>query len=308
MQETAHPTILDRSEAIDTYESHLSVQGEMLRDLANYGSNLCVRAFFSSQKKLDDIVICGVFLKQVVAMLDATEVLLANGCGLAAFLPARSAFEASVYMDWVMRSDSPKKAALYIVGDYREQKKWALRSSKGTAEEESFSKTTARFGLDIHKKRPELDEEAKKLIGSIDHILGDPELNEANELFNKASSKKRFDPEWYTLTGATSLRNICEKIDRLTEYEFFYSKGSQVTHTGTYRDHVRFQRGTVQLLPVRHLDSSRFLINFSVSIALNAYRKIIERYRHGELPAFQEKYLLDWREPFQKTPDISYKF
>lgn len=280
----------------------------MLRDLVNYGSNLCVRAFFSSQKAMDDIVICSVFLKQIVAMLDATEVLLSNGCGLAAFLPARAAFEASVYMDYVMQGDSSKKAAHYIVGDYREQKKWALRSSKGTPEEESFSKTTARFGLDINKKRPDLDGEAKQLISSIENILKNPELKEANALFDKAFIKKRFDPEWYTLTGATSIRNICEKVDRLTEYEFFYAKGSQVTHTGTYRDHVRFQSGAVQLLPIRHLDSSKFLINFATSIALNAYRKILERYRHGEIPAFQEKYLNDWRDPFQNIPEISYKF
>jgi hypothetical protein len=110
MQEVAHSAILNRGEATNVVEEHFSSQTALLRDLANYGSNLIIRAFDSSPKKMAEVVICGVLLKQVVAMVDAVEVLLSAGCGHAAYLPARAAFEASVYSDWMLFSDGERKA------------------------------------------------------------------------------------------------------------------------------------------------------------------------------------------------------
>lgn len=115
MPESPHPAILNREEAQGHAREHFSPQLALLRDLANYGSNLVIRAFNSSPKKMEDAVICGVLLKQIVAMLDAVEVLLSAGVAQAAFLPARAAFEASLYLDWILLGDSERKAQCYIV-------------------------------------------------------------------------------------------------------------------------------------------------------------------------------------------------
>src|SRR5882762_559537 len=87
--------ILNREEASKHAQENFADQIALLRDLADYGSNLLFRAFNSSAKDLPSIVACGVLLKQVVAMLDAVYTLVAAGMVHAAFLPARAAFEAS---------------------------------------------------------------------------------------------------------------------------------------------------------------------------------------------------------------------
>ena len=99
MQEIPHAEILNRDASQSHAMEHFSPQLALLRDLANYGSNLLVRAYASSKKDIEDVVLCGVFLKQIVAMLDSVEVQMAVGIAQPAYLPARAAFEAALYID-----------------------------------------------------------------------------------------------------------------------------------------------------------------------------------------------------------------
>ena len=308
MQETPHPAILNREEVKAVALQHFAKQTELLRDLANYGSNLIVRAFDSSPKKMAEVVVCGVLLKQVVAMVDAAEVLLSAGCGHASFLPARTAFEASIYIDWIFAGDSERRATRYVVANYRDERLWASRVIPGTAEEIAFTKIAQFLGVDIHAERPTLAGEASTHLTEVDRILAQPNLAAIDQEFTAARGKRKRDPEWYELDGLQSIRQVAEKVDRLPEYEFFYSKGSQVTHTGTYKDHVRFVDSQVRFKPIRHLADVNMLLNFIVSICVGTYKKTLEMYRPGETTAFAKKYLEDWRDPFMNVVPVTYNF
>lgn len=308
MQETPHPAILNREEVKAVALQHFAKQTELLRDLANYGSNLIVRAFDSSPKKMAEVVVCGVLLKQVVAMVDAAEVLLSAGCGHASFLPARTAFEASIYIDWIFAGDSERRATRYVVANYRDERLWASRVIPGTAEEIAFTKIAQVLGVDIHAERPTLAGEASTHLTEVDRILAQPNLAAIDQEFTAARGKRKRDPEWYELDGLQSIRQVAEKVDRLPEYEFFYSKGSQVTHTGTYKDHVRFVDSQVRFKPIRHLADVNMLLNFIVSICVGTYKKTLEMYRPGETTAFAKKYLEDWRDPFMNVVPVTYNF
>jgi hypothetical protein len=308
MREVPHSAILNREESQVVAEQHFSGQIELLRDIANYGSNLIVRAFNSSPKNTADVVVCGVLLKQIVAMADAVEVLLGSGCGHAAFLPARTAFEASIYLDWILASDSERRATCYIVGNYRDDRLWAARVIAGTTEEAAFSQTVKTLGFDLHANRPSLASDAKAHLAEVNRILALPELQAIDQEFTTAKKKGKRDPEWYKLDGLTSIRQMACAVGRLPEYEFFYSKGSQVTHTGSYKDYIRFADGEVRFKPIRHLADVNMLLNFFVSLCLGAYMRVLKVYRPGELTAFGKKYTEDWREPFQNAVSVKYDF
>ena len=300
--------ILNREEAHALVTVHYEKQTALLRDLADYGSNLVVRAFESSTKKMAEVVVCGVLLKQVVAMIDATEVLLSAGCGLAAFLPARAAFEASIYADWILKEDSERRATRYVVGNYRDERLWATRAIPGTIEEQAMTRVTELLGYNLHAKRPEVAPEAAKRLAEINRILEQQDLKNIDQEYDKARGKRPRDPEWYQLDGLASIRQVAERVGRLPEYEFFYSRGSQVTHTGSYKDHVRFVSQQIRFVPIRHLADVNMLLNFTCSIAIGAYQKIVERYRPGEIPAFSKKYIEDWRDPYQNIQGLKYDF
>lgn len=308
MYEHPHSAILNREEPRTVVEEHFTKQVELLRDIANYGSNLVVRAFNSSPKKMADVIVCGVLLKQIVAMADAVEVLLASGCGHASFLPARTAFEASIYLDWLLAGDSERRATRYIVGNYRDERLWAARAIPGTTEEAAFTQIAKTLGLDIHAKRPTLASDANLHLAEVNRILAQPELQAIDQEFTQARKNRKRDPEWYELDGLASIRKVAEAVGRLPEYDFFYSKGSQVTHTGSYKDHIRFTDGQVRFKPIRHLADVNMLLNFIVSLSLGTYMKVLKQYRPDELTAFSKKYIEDWQDPFQNVVSVKYDF
>ena len=287
---------------------HFAKQTTLLRDLASYGSNLIIRAYDSSPKKMADIVVCGVLLKQIVAMVDACEVLVSAGCGQAAFLPARTAFEASIYLDYILASDGERRATRYVVGNYRRERLWAERVTPGTSAAAAYRQLPESLGVDVKALYARLGSDAAKHLAEVNRILSQAELQPIDAEFDKARGKKPRDPEWYTLDGLTSIRQVANQVGRLPEYEVFYSRGSQVTHTGSYKDHVLFNKGQVRLKPIRHLEDIKDLVMAIVSCCFASYKNVLNEYRPGELAAFGKKYLEDWRDAFLSVPQVKYNF
>lgn len=309
MPENPLTAILNREEAEKHAQEHFGDQVALLRDLSDYGSNLVIRAFNSSAKDLPPIIACGVLLKQVVAMLDAVHTLVAAGMVHAAFLPARAAFEASMYLDWLLFSDTERKATAYIVSNYRDERVWVARVTKGTSEEAIFDAMSKSIGLDIHARRPTLAADAQKHLAEVNRILPQRAFAAMDKEFDQAKGKKqKYDPEWYQLCGAKSIRQVAQQVGRLLEYEFFYSKGSQITHTASFKDHIRFTKGQVHFKPIRHLQGIDQLLNFVVAIAVRSFQNTLRYYRPGELAAFSKKYLDDWRKPFMTVKKVKYNF
>ena len=127
MKEKEFKQIIDREKHKKDARQIFSKQIDLLVDLVNYGSNLIIRAYDSSKKKLEDAIVIGVLLKQVVAMIDATEILLCHGSPQSADIQLRSALEASLYIDWMLKSELQKKAKYYYISNLRNMKLWALK-------------------------------------------------------------------------------------------------------------------------------------------------------------------------------------
>ena len=304
----SHLAILNREEAEQVARDHFTPQLALLRDLADYGSNLVVRAFNSSPKAMADIVVCGVLLKQIVAMVDATEVLFAAGAGHAAFLPARAAFEASIYLDWILAANSERRATCYVVGNFRDERLWVAKVTPGTAEHAGYDQIMKSIGFDMQAQGPVLPTDAAAHLAEVNRILAQPALQAIDQEFSKLRGKRKRDVEWYQLDGMASIRQVSEAVGRLAQYEVFYSKGSQITHTGSYKHQIRFKSKEVRLLPVRHLASTYDLLACIVTAAFAAYRGVLGRYRPDELSAFSRKYTKDWRAPFQNAKTLKYDF
>lgn len=308
MNESPNLAILNREEASGHAAEHFAPQVALLHDLANYGSNLVLRAYGSSGKDTADVLVCGVHLKQIVSMLDSVEVLFSAGIVHAAFLPARAAFEASIYLDWILFSDSNRKANCYLVANYRDERLWALRVTHGTPEKAAFDAATSGMGLDLHASRTTLAAEAATHLAEVARILSQVGLQAIDQEFDMKRKKRKRDLEWYELAGATSIRKVAEAVSRLPEYDYFYSKGSQVAHTASYKDHVRFAKGHVRLKAVRHVDGADTLVKFVVGVAIHAFQVVLKRYRPGELSAFSKKYLADWQAPYMNVKSVEYDF
>lgn len=307
MPESPHLGILDRPEAEKLIKEHFSTQVTLLQEIANYGSNLVIRAFNSSNKSLGDALACGVLLRQVVAMVDAVEMLVASGAVHAAHLPARAAFEASLYLEWMLVSDLDRKAKYYYVSNMRQERLWASRGIHGSSDNQSFSAAMAQLGTDIMSLRPSLANDSKTLLAEVDKILAQPEFSSIDQDFERKKKKSGKEPKWHAPLGPGTVRQIAKELQRLPEYELFYSKGSQVTHTGSYKDYVRFSKEHLTFKPVRRLDGISALLKFTFSLAFRCYEMVLKNYRPGEMKSFATRYVREWREPFLSIKDVTYK-
>jgi hypothetical protein len=300
--------ILDREKHEADVRQHFAKHIDLLVALANYGSNLIPRAYDSSAKKLEDIIVVAVLLKQVVSMIDAVEVLISKGVVGPATLQARAAFEASLYIDWILKGESRKKAKYYYASNLRNQRLWALRFKTGTQEKEVFSQSFE--DIENHVKIPDLDrveEEANEHLERVDTFLSKPEWAEINKEFEHRKNKKTgAEAYWYRLLGVSSIRQLAKDVGRLAEYDLFYARGSEIMHVASYKDHFRFSRGKLSLEPIRQLKDIHIVLRFITVVAISSFVSILRHYRHGEIQSFARKYVEDWRAAFLDIPSVSY--
>jgi len=308
MKEKEFKLIIDRERHEKDAKQYLSKHINFLIDLVNYGSNLIPRVYGSSNKKLEDIIVIAVLLKQVISMIDAIEVLISKGAVSAAHLQARAAFEASLYIDWILQEESEKKARYYYISNLRNQRLWALRFKTGTAEERIFSEAFEHIEQYTKTNDTEdLEKQAEEEISKIDTLLSKPSWNEISNEFEKTKNKKTgAERDWYKLLGITSIRQLAKEVGRLGEYDLFYSRSSEVMHGTAYKDHIQFGKGTITFEPVRQLKDINLILRFITLTVIACYVSILKHYRYGELTHFRRKYTQDWRQEFLNIPFISY--
>jgi len=307
-REAEFKPILDRDKQEGDARQYFSKHIDLLVDLANYGSNLIPRAYDSSNKKLEDIIVIGVLLKQVVSMIDAVEILVSKGAVGPANLQARAAFESSLYIDWILISESERKAKYYYVSNLRNQRLWALRLKAGTPEKEAFSKAVRHLGKHLETTGLEdIEKQAEEELAKIDSLLTRNAWNQVNlEFDKKKNTKTGAEAYWYKMLGIASIRQLAEYVGRLGEYDLFYSRSSEVMHAASYRDHIQFSKGTISFEPIRQLKDMHNLLRFITTVAISSYMSVLKHYRPGELSHFTRKYMRDWRSAFLNIPTVSY--
>lgn len=213
------------------------------------------------------------------------------------------AFEASLYIEWILKDK--KRAKYYYVSNLRHSRVWALRAIEGTKEKKDFEHVEKYLKINPVTQNPDTVEEAQNHIKEIDKILSQNSLNEINKEFSDC--KKTFEPFWYEPLGIKSIRKIANDIGRLAEYDLFYSIGSQVTHSNSSSDHIRFSGGKLYFKPIRCLKNIDTVFRQIISFTLRTYHLIIKEYRAGELPNFGRKYVEKWQKPFNSIKSVEYK-
>jgi Family of unknown function (DUF5677) len=308
MPELPHPVLMNREQSAGIIAQHYKPQLELLTQMVNYSSNLMPRAFGSSGKKMVDLMVCFGFLKQFTSMLDASDVLLRAGSVHAAFVPLRVAFEASLYLEWLLVSDGEKKAVHYYVGEIRRERLWGLRAQNAPSESD-FLTAMGDVGADILAKRPELLAEGVKHVADTERILALPEFAATNADFEKFKkhSGRAYEPDWYKVLGKRSIRAIAKELERMPEYTVYYGQASQVTHSTSYKDQMTFTgkrtgKSGVSANPVRNLQDAHTAFNYGFTTAMHVFHRVLAYYRPAELLEFSRNYVREWRAAFVNIP------
>jgi hypothetical protein len=305
--EPPNEKLLRRTEAAALAQQHFAAPLDALRDMVGYGTNLIIRAYSASDNGNVPMVVIGVLLKQIVEMLDAIDVLMSQGHSYPALLQVRAAFEASLYIDWILKVDSENRARHYIISNLRDEVMWALRTIPGTSEKTAFE---AAVGRVPHADPGEIIEAAKKHLVEVRARLAKPEFQPIDVQFTKVRGKRPYDPHWYEVLGVGSVRGIAEDVGRLRDYEIIYGRGSDAMHAGLYKDHLKLGRGGFVMRPLRNLADANTVFNFAMMVAVHSFRVVLNQYRPDELAAgaFKTRYLERWQKTLWSIPEVKYKY
>jgi Family of unknown function (DUF5677) len=305
--ESEFKPLLDRDRTLADIRDHLEPWLRLIRDITSYGTHLIPRCMLSSERKLSDAVILAILSRQIVAMLDGVEILVSSGAVYAANLPMRALFEASVYLEWILQTDTEKRAAYYYVHNLRRMRTWASRSQLGSPEWQEFRSVVSDFGIKIDDEARHSD---KTKVSEIDQALSQAKYAGINKEFDEHRKGRRHDPKWYAPLlpkGRGSLGTISKAIGKESQYRLLYSGASEVMHGSNYGHHLKFADGKLTLWPIRYLQGFDLVFSFSLSTAIHTYQEILRKYRPDELSNFARKYTESWRNEFQNMPKIQYR-
>lgn len=306
MSEKPHHIILDRYTSKVHIEEHFADTMKLVREIANYGSNLIPRCYVSSDRKIIDVVIIGALLKHALTMLDAIEILVSQGAVFAAFVQLRSLFETRLYIAWILKEDTDRRSKQYFVYHKRDEILWVKRSIPGTPEHQKFHGACKEL---LSDKAVISEEEAKAQLEDIERILDGKDLREVNAEFDRLKvPDKNFDKSWYTPWGPSSISDMANRLALDGEYIMFYSMLSKATHGEAFSQHVFIDGKTLHFGSIRNLENIGMVLNLCITYAITIYQMILEKYRPGELDAFRRKYIKEWRSRFQNISEVKYNY
>lgn len=308
MRETEFPTMLDRSLAKEIVSKHFHEQMELLEELANYGARLITRSFSISEKKQTDIVIIAVLFKQFVTMIDAVQILIQEGNGYASNLPLRALFESQLYLHWMLKYETEKRASQYYIWHLRQILRYNNSSIDGTNENTEFKKIL--FGSPLEKvlegARPFQKEIIKQSAG-INAILKSKEYSAINLEFERLKKNKTYDVAWYRPWGPKSIADIADCIGQKGEYLIYYVYLSNMTHSQSYDHMITYLGNKLILENIRNIENIDTVIKTTSSICYRVYRSILEKYLPLEVESFVRKYFEEWMERSTNIPRVEYK-
>lgn len=308
MHEQAHDAILNRDESHKHVQEHLSTEISFLTDLVNYGTNLIIRVLGPGDEDISKLIVVGGLLKHVIGMMDAAIVLLENGHSTTALLQARSAFEASLYIELILKRQPEQRARTYLVGEYRRRRTFAMSILDDSSSPRSFNAKFESIGVNTANLDPQAKVLAKEQIAGINEALKCPPLDQIDQIYSSRYRRRNRDPEWYQCLGFESLYHVAKDLGHVASYELWYTRGSSIVHADSLAQQVTVRDGKAILKPIRNLENAHEVCAAIGQVALKTYRIILQHYRPLELPALQKKYLEDWRTIFRSSKKLTYLF
>jgi Family of unknown function (DUF5677) len=281
----AHPDLLDRELSKAAAREHIDLVCPLLREVVNHATQAfirCTRAADESRRggENEDVAVF-ILYRQLIEQVDAIEVLLGQCCALATTPLLRSAFEASLSLDFIV-ADAGKyveRSLCWLCADTH--RKIALHERH-----DSRTPARARFAAAAPPDMSPLpSEDSTSAIAALQGVLDRPQFAFINSDFlARQARRKGRPPDWFSLLGGPSDRRaLTAQTGREFEYIVLYGDWSASTHAETTTAYISGGAGG-QAEIARIRDPGRFMERacYAASFLLGATRRVVEHFRPGE--------------------------
>ncbi len=275
-------TILERDLATAQTASIRDLGKPVLQAVIDYGVGVFERCSHTAPDGDANLAIL-MPLHHALEMLDGVEVLLDSSCVVAARTPLRSAFEASLGLRYVLRSDLNRRAMSYVVTDLKERIDWYEEMDPDTDAGLRFRKDmgVSEVTSDFPFPTPE---ECRSNAASLQSLLQREDFKGVSEEYD-AVARKRKRPAWYSLFGGPSnLRELAIQLGEGDNYLILYRTWSRTTHAADlYRQLTGGANGTASVRVIRNPLGISTVYLHACNVGVESARVVLEHYRPGEL-------------------------
>jgi len=312
LRDGAFQEILNRADAEVLVREHFADEMQSLEHAVDYGTNLLARSLKSSEKDTRTFVVVSVLFRHALSHLDGVHALLNVGAVSASWLPLRALFEVSVNLDWLLDTQSERRAKTFYVWNLRRQRRFLEQAVPGTAAAIDLLQETSALMKSARLSDPDVQKQLTERIARISTHLAGSAFKAIDDNFSRLSKGKPYDVSWYAPLfppkSRTTLRTLSAEVKRLPEYRFIYSTGSEAMHSSRSDTAVRFEDGMGTLLPLRDLTDLGLVTSLALGQASRAFLAVIRRFRPGEEGDFRRNYFEHWQKALMRPVKVNYQY
>lgn len=276
-----------------------------LSDLVQYGADLLMRAMIAAGTSRSQGLVLTVLFRQALVSADAAEVLLRQGAVDAAHLQLRALMEARWGLILAIRDPEKWGKQIYVTS-LHEIASWARQAVPGTeahkANEEIRALVVKYGGEQVG------EEEGRVVVDAIVDVLQRDEHRELSNAFAAYEARQHRPPPWYYDPSAdkplSSIWALTKEIGTTGEYKSIYRHASYFVHGGYSGTHMKHDALGGVVSPIRTPEGASQGILLTFSLLADCIRRVIDKWREGELAQYTKQYAEIWKPIIDRMRDV----
>jgi len=275
----------------------IEIASPLLQEEVNYATNAFQRCQASSTGAKDEDLPLLVSYLHVIEMTDGIEGLVSQSCPIPAIPLLRSSFEALLTIDYILEADYQRRVFAWLVCYVRERLSEYEMFDHSHPRGKEFFATLATDEASKYMKLPSFPNLAQAIQNLKSLLINNPNYQVADSEYQSLKSRLRRKPNWYSLFGGPSnLRELARYLSRGAQYDILYRYWSRVTHADDLsRFLAKTDEGYLAIKPIRNPEELKNVSRIASTFILDATRKMLGKFRAGELASFGRWYVREAR-------------
>jgi hypothetical protein len=302
MPTTPHEKVLNPELAQAQAQDLIELASPLLRELVNNATWVYLRcqAEAMGHPTNEDVAPLLLFL-HIIEISDGVEVLLSKACAVPAVPLARSAFEAALSLEYILKSDTTyvQRSLTWLFYYIRKRQASYRLFDPSTEQGREFAAAAlsdaAAQGITFASA-----EGVQPHIARLDRMLQSEQFRPILEEYRQVHDLRQ-RRHWYQLFhGPSNLRDLAVRLDQGAQYDVFYRDWSSITHA---EDVSRFIAATGRGDPTARLLRGRVKYAevgcAAARTMLSTTRLMLAKFRRGEETALAGWYKKEVQGSFQ---------
>jgi hypothetical protein len=303
----SHTDLLNRDFAVVAARPLIDICSPLLRKVVDHATWALVRCSNAADVlggPDEDLAAYNLY-RQVIECSDGIEVLVSQSACRPAIPVLRSAFEATLGLEYLLREDYKRRSLAWLYVQAHQGLRQLEQFDPSTPEGQAFWSSLRSRGARTSSAMEAIPQgiAARRALLEAAHLA--PIKTECQRL--KAERRHRRNPPWYALFGGpANLRELTEHLGRQSDYDALYRYWSRVIH-GLYLNPIyRTRKGQPAMRAMRDPDEMRNITHFAVLFQVRATRLFVGHFRpHEDLSRW---YMEDVRPLSRRLSEIEIEF